>query len=87
MIQSRCPKKGQRKELKSMTKRIVCPVCGDVTTVEAPIDEFLMYEHGARVQDAFKRLSPTMREVLITGYCPDCQALIFGAPEDEDDVS
>lgn len=36
------------------------------------------YLSGMSVQDAFPHLNPVEREFLITGYCPDCQKLLFG---------
>ena len=56
-----------------------CPFCGKTHTVNVRIDELQAWENGALAQKAFPNLTPTEREALISGMCPDCQAKIFAA--------
>lgn len=56
----------------------VCPFCGDYHYVEVPLEELEAYEAGALAQDAFKSLSATEREQIISRICPECQDRIFG---------
>lgn len=56
-----------------------CPMCRDWNFIEASDDEFKKYIHGALLQDVFKRFNPLEREFVKTGYCPDCQGMLFGS--------
>lgn len=55
-----------------------CPFCGKTHYVETTLEELEAYEAGALAQDAFKSLSATEREQIISNLCPDCQRKIFG---------
>lgn len=55
-----------------------CPFCGQVTTVEVPFEQYILWEMGELIQNAMPDLTPTEREVLISGLCPKCQKEIFG---------
>lgn len=67
---------------KDLIIQINCPFCGAIHTVEVNSGEFYEWQDGARIQEAMPHLSPTEREQLISGLCPDCQSEVFG---DEDD--
>jgi hypothetical protein len=64
--------------------RSVCPCCGELNHIHALQSEFDAWEAGARVQDAFPTMSATDRESLISGLCPDCQAIFFSGYDDEE---
>lgn len=59
-----------------------CPACKEEHAVAMRLDEWRngrsMWERGAHVQDAFPRLPPEDREILISGTCPKCWNEIFG---------
>lgn len=61
---------------------IKCPMCKEEHAVAMRFDEWRggrsMWERGAYIQDAFPRLSPEDREILISGTCPKCWDKIFG---------
>lgn len=57
---------------------ITCPVCGEKHLIFANVEDFLSWDEGALVQDAFPYLSPNEREMLISGICPDCWDRLFG---------
>lgn len=57
---------------------LVCPFCGVEHFVFVPVEEFAEYEAGALAQNAFKSLSATEREQIISHICPECQEKVFG---------
>jgi hypothetical protein len=63
-----------------------CPRCGGTKDLEVQFSEVVAYESGAKIQDAFPRMSADDRERLLTGYCPDCWNQIFPEEEDEDET-
>lgn len=54
-----------------------CPMCGKYHMLTIDLEQYLNYQSGALVQDAFPHMSPTDRERFISGLCPDCQKKIF----------
>ena len=55
-----------------------CAFCGDDHAVEVELKDYERWENGELAQNAFRYLTPTEREQLISGICPKCQAKIFG---------
>lgn len=55
-----------------------CPFCGHDTSVDMPQDAYDKYEAGELIQNAWPDGTPTEREVVISGICPDCQITTFG---------
>lgn len=55
-----------------------CPVCHRQHTIILNGDAYDRYKKGMPIIKAFPTLNPTEREVIISGYCPDCQEDIFG---------
>lgn len=60
-----------------------CPFCGRANEVAVNEADYLDWQDGALVQNAFPYLSADEREMLISGICPTCWASTFG-DEDED---
>lgn len=56
----------------------VCPFCRTEHTVLAPFDGYFNWQNGELIQNAMPELTPTEREQLISGLCPNCQEIIFG---------
>lgn len=58
-----------------------CPMCNIALAFELSDDEFVAFNQKNRghIQDILPQLHKVEREFLITGYCPDCQSLIFGS--------
>lgn len=56
-----------------------CPFCGATHFVNNvdPVG-YLSWEMGELIQKALPNLSPTEREQMISGLCPECQKKIFG---------
>jgi hypothetical protein len=54
-----------------------CPMCGEYHMLTVEMKQYLEYQSGALVQDAFPHMSPTDRERFMSGLCPDCQKKIF----------
>ena len=56
-----------------------CPFCGSRHYVFVDEDHFSLWNNGIElIQNAMPELSPTEREQLISGICPECQKKIFG---------
>lgn len=54
-----------------------CPMCGKYHMITVELEQYLKYQSGELVQDAFPHMSPSDRERFISGLCPDCQKKIF----------
>jgi len=54
----------------------VCPMCGKTHSfkIEAKVfdDGLALYNGGALVQKAWPTLTPSQRELMISGICDDC---------------
>ena len=61
-----------------MVVTIKCPMCGKTYFIEVDYDAFCSWQNGELIQVAMPNLTPTEREQLISGFCPDCQDKIFG---------
>lgn len=57
---------------------VTCPFCGAESVISVFEDDYLAWEQGALVQDAFPYLSADDREMLISGICPTCWEKTFG---------
>ena len=55
-----------------------CPFCGQWGEIDVPAKGFKTYQMGATVQRAFPEAPAEVREFIITGMCPKCQASVFG---------
>ena len=65
-----------------------CPMCGEIHFVKLTDVEYDQYKkyiaYGSLIQNALSNTSPTVREFLKTGYCPECQELLFGKSEQKE---
>ena len=61
-----------------------CPFCGLIHEVEVNEMDYLDWQDGVLVQDAFPYLSADEREMLISGICPDCWDEMFDSNEEPD---
>ena len=60
-----------------------CPYCGKTSTLEMTNEQYEQYISGdSYIQNIFPNWSPAIREMLITGICPDCWNKIFSFHED-----
>lgn len=57
---------------------IDCPFCHNEHCVEVNENAYYRWQAGELIQNAMPDLSPTEREQLISGLCPECQEIIFG---------
>lgn len=59
-----------------------CPMCEGIHKMTLTKDEGLAFERweceGLLIQDCFPSFNPMEREFIKTGYCPDCQSVLFG---------
>ena len=55
-----------------------CKCCGKPVKIEMTDDQYNKYIGGDDlIQNIFPELSPGIREMLISGTCPDCWKKIF----------
>jgi len=76
------------KELDNKTVEVVCHVCKkpkQIEVGEAGLKR--LEESGMLIQRAIPHVPPELREMLISGTCPDCFKAMFAAfEEDEEDI-
>jgi len=57
-----------------------CPMCGKDSKLFVDTDKYYHYMHSKElIQNVFPELNPAQREFIKTGYCSDCQKLIFNS--------
>lgn len=65
-----------------------CPMCRKTHFAKITEDEYDQYKRYVTrkclIQNIMPNTSPTVREFLKTGYCPDCQELLFGKSEQKE---
>lgn len=55
-----------------------CPACGEKHHVYVPATAYYKWlQTDLYIQDVFTMLNATEREQLLSGLCPQCQALVF----------
>ena len=70
---------------KEVTVVTACPFCGHANEVEVNEIDYLDWQDGMLVQNAFPYLSANEREMLISGICPTCLEKMFPPEEDEEE--
>ena len=62
----------------------MCGACRYIILTDEEMDAFRKYLRGGLlIQECLPSLNKCEREFLKSGYCPDCQELIFGNGETE----
>jgi hypothetical protein len=61
-----------------------CPFCGQVAIVTVDVAGLEKFLAGARLSEAFPRMPMDVREMFISGCCPDCWERHIKPSEDED---
>ena len=51
---------------------VTCPFCSIVHDMYLDAGDFMVWQHGSLIQDAFPCMATEDRERLITGMCPKC---------------
>ena len=67
-----------------LIREFTCPFCGKAHYVQFSYKEFKLWERGLPAQVAFRSLTPTEREQIISHICPSCQGDVFDDNEEED---
>lgn len=69
----------------------ICPICEQKHQIILTKDEELSFVswkcEGLLIQEAFPGFNPMEREFIKTGYCPDCQSLLFGTDYKSERIS
>lgn len=61
---------------------VKCPQCGKIHTLEMTKEQYSQYKSGeGYIQDIFSDWDPSIREMLISGICPNCWNKIFNIVE------
>lgn len=58
--------------------KVTCPRCGKTFIVFVDLGGIEKYENGMPIQDAFPTTSTDAREMLLSGFCPNCWEDVFG---------
>lgn len=66
-----------------ITIEVSCPFCGSTNFISVYDADYIDWQNGALVQDAFPYLDADDREMLISGICPSCWEAMFPDEEDE----
>lgn len=70
-----------------MTILTTCPICGKVNEVNVKFEDYLRWQEGALIEDAFPYLSVDEKEFLLSGMCPECWDKECWEPMFEEDDS
>lgn len=67
--------------------KVQCRMCGKEHTLYVGLDDWFMYQSPNRphIQDIFPYLTPSERELLISGTCEECWKKLFPPEPDEFD--
>ena len=57
---------------------VTCVICHETHVLGVNENDFLDWQNGKHVQNAFPYLSADEREMLISGICPTCWDKMFG---------
>ena len=61
-----------------------CPFCGKTAIITVATSDFIVWQGGMLIQNAFPYLSDNERESLISGICPSCWDKMFPPEEEEE---
>lgn len=69
--------------METMLEEVKCPMCGGWYVMELTREQKekltdYRYACGKAIQELFPEFDRVEREFLKTGYCPECQEMIFG---------
>lgn len=74
------------KELDNKTVEVVCQVCKKPKQIELGVVGLERLKNGDMlIQRAIPHVAPELREMLISGTCPDCFKAMFAAFEEDED--
>lgn len=63
-----------------------CKKCDKTRIVDITFDQFKKIQfEGKLVQEVIPHVEPALREMFISGICPDCWKEIFGESDDDTD--
>lgn len=67
-----------------MTILTTCPICGKVNEVNVKFEDYLRWQGGDLIQDAFPYLNANDRELLLSGICSKCWDKMYGENDDDE---
>lgn len=66
-------------------KTKACPVCGNYELWSLDRKAVERWQAGENIQNVFPDMSPSDREVMISGTHPECWSKLFSMEEEESD--
>lgn len=63
--------------MKMITINRVCPMCGRYQTFDVPHEGYMAWLDGELIQRAMPNVPAEDREIILSGFCPDCQKVLF----------
>jgi hypothetical protein len=67
----------------TMVCKAVCPVCGKISLVQVDTDAYRAWLNGeGKIQNLLPSLTPSQREILMTGTCDTCWDIMWGGEEE-----
>jgi hypothetical protein len=61
-----------------------CPRCVDFFSITVPHDDYLKWQAGTLIQEAFPYMSIDDRELLISGVCGECWKTMYPVEGDDE---
>lgn len=58
--------------MNTVNVKTVCPLCEKENIITVDKEKFEKYQNGELIQNCFPEMKPEIREMLITGICPEC---------------
>jgi hypothetical protein len=62
-----------------------CPYCGEPASIGVDEEAYREWKAGVLIQNAFPSLTASEREVILTGYHPECWDEALADDEEDDD--
>ena len=66
-----------------ITIKTTCPLCEKTTEIIVDKEKYERYQNGELIQNCFPEMKPEIREMLITGICPNCWNNFIPAEDEE----
>lgn len=60
-----------------------CARCNKEVKLSVPADGWAKFKAGELIQNALPNISPGIRELILTGFCPECQWELYDNKEEK----
>ena len=69
--------------MQTINVKTICPLCETEHLITVDKEQYERYQKGELIQNCFPEMKPEIREMLITGICPECWDKYIDIEEDE----